>query len=71
MWVTPAQCVRVGMSAYKGTKGNESYKSFPRANARTCSENGSDIDNLKPLTNWPKVTKSMKVFPRVDARTCS
>ena len=45
------------------TEGYESYKSSPEANARTCSENGSDVDDFKPLTNRPKVTKSRKVFP--------
>ena len=39
------------------------YKSSTGANARKCSENGSDVDDLKPFTNRLKVTKSMKVFP--------
>ena len=38
------------------------HKSFPRANVRTCSENDPNVDDFKPLTNRPKVTKSLKVL---------
>ena len=54
------------------TKGNETYRSFPRANARTCSENGSDVDDFKPLSYEQAESNEKYVsFPRVDARTCS
>ena len=51
------------LNLYEEAEGNKRYESFPRADARMCFENDPDIDDFKPLTNRPKVTKSMKVFP--------